>query len=432
MKNNDEMYRSVLSRREEYRRKKEKRIRTIRRTVPVLACFCFTVVYGLRFWDDLARFSRDPIQPNIVNEPMTENTESTAAADTTESSLTEQAIIADAVSTTISVQNPEEDMAADTGANQTQTVTTAAAVEESSGEAEHETIEHTETQAPVTTAPVVETKPVIVAQTTAPVQTASEAAKTVVNKPEPTITATTKPSGTVHEPVDPPPPPITTKALDIAYEPSYPPTPAVATKPHDEQAPVDSSPIIRPSVDTSDTDTNASPAQPIPFDDITAAAAAIYNNDVSSYPVRTQEAYLRMFERLRNDGFVYQVSDNELILREDQSLSLFPYAAFEDIGIGYFVTYKEKLYRVMFYYADPYVISGTDSIGDYLRRRMGRRSDKEIIIQDQTVSELITDDGRIYASSFIDSNHYYDIVTSAPEDELMEFLNIFSYEQIQL
>ncbi len=105
MKNDDEMYQSVLSRREEYHEKKEKRIRTIRRTAPVLACFCVTVVFGLRFWDDLAKLPHVPIQPDIVDEPMIESSESTTAADTTESSSTDQAIITDAGSTTISTQN---------------------------------------------------------------------------------------------------------------------------------------------------------------------------------------------------------------------------------------------------------------------------------------------------------------------------------------
>lgn len=389
VKNDDEMYRSVLSRREEYRKKKEKRIRTIRRTVPVLACFCFTVLFGLRFWDDLAKLPRLPIQPDIIDEPMIESPESTTAADTSESSSTDQAIITDAVSTTISAQNPGTDMVAATGIPQTQTVTTAVSGEESGRETEQETPEHRETQAPA-----VETKPTIEVQTTSPVQTTEKTNKTTAAVSEPITTATTKPSDIVQDPEDPP-------AQDSDVPPAYEPS--------------------------------APPVQPISFDDIATAAYAIRNNDVSSYPEQAQDVYLSMFERIRNDNFLYQASCSELIsLKEDFGICLFPYAAYEDMGIGHYVTYKGKLYHVTFYYTDPYVISETDSIGDYLKKRMGRRSDKDIIIQNQKFSESITGDGIIYASSFIDADHYFDIVTSAPEDEMREFLSIFSYEKIPL
>lgn len=417
MKNDDEMYRSVLSRREEYRKKKEKRICTVRRTVPLLACFCFAVVFGLMFWDDLAKLHSIPIHPDIVEESMIEPSESTAAADTTESSSTDQVIINDAVSTTISAQNSETDMVAATVPPQTQTVATAVSSEESGRETEHETIEHTETQAHVedkkpntdvqTTSPVTYTQPVITVQTTPPAQTTVEITTSIVIKPEPSTNETTKPPDNSQDSVNSPSPPIPTEPSDMAQE--EPVAPDIA------QEPV------------------ALPAQPIPFDDIADVADAIQNNDVSSYPEYDRGAYLSMFERIRNDNFVYQVSDNELIsLRKDLGIYLFPYATNKDIGIGYYVTYKGNLYHVMFCYADPYVISRTDGIAEYLKKRMGRRSDKEIIIQNQTVSELIRNDSSICASSFIDSNHYYDIVTSASEDDVKEFLSIFSYEKIQL
>lgn len=405
MKNHNEMYQSLLSRYSDYQEKKKKRICTIRRTVPVLACFCFIAVFGLRFWDDLSKLPRVPIQPDIVDESMIESPESTTVADTTESSSTNQAIITDAVSTTISAQNTETDMVATTGSPQTQTVTTAVSGEESGRETEQETPEHTETQVPVSTAPVVETKQTIEFQTTSPVQTTAAVS-------EPITAATTKPPDIDPAPVDPPIPPITTTGPSEA--------PPIVQEPIDPDVP----PAYEPS---------APPVQPIYFDDIASAAYAIRNNDVSSYPEQAQDVYLSMFERIRNDNFLYQASCSELIsLKEDFGICLLPYVAYEDMGIGHYVTYKGKIYHVTFYYTDPYVISETDSIGDYLKKRMGRRNDKDITIQDQKFSESITGDGMIYASSFIDADHYFDIVTSAPEDEFMKFLSIFSYEKIPL
>lgn len=387
MKNDDEMYQSVLSRRENYHKKKEKRIRTIRRTVPVLACLCFTIVFGLRFWDDLADLRHFPIQPDIVDEPMIENSESNTAADTTEISSTAQGNKNDSSTTTISPNHTETDETAAT--DTAQTITTVVAVDNGDHDNGQEIIDNGETDPitpPQTTVPIIQTQPITEIQTISPIQTTAEAPKTTAAVSEPITIATTKPPEIVQEPIDPP-----------VYDPVAP------------------------------------PAQPISFDNIETAAYAIRNNDVSSYPEQTQDVYLRMFERIRNDNFAYQASCNELIsLREDLGICLFTYAAYEDMGIGHYVTYKGKIYHVTFYYTDPYVISETDSIGDYLKKRMGRRSDKEIIIQNQKVSEFITGDGSIYASSFIDADHYYDIVTSAPEDELMEFLSIFSYEKIPL
>lgn len=72
MKNYDEMYQSVLSKYDEYLEKKRKRIRTFKRTAPVLACFCLTLVLGVGYWDHFKNLPHIPVQPNIIEEPTTE------------------------------------------------------------------------------------------------------------------------------------------------------------------------------------------------------------------------------------------------------------------------------------------------------------------------------------------------------------------------
>ena len=170
MKNDDEMYRSILSRYEEYQEKKKKQIRTIRRTVPVLTCFCFVMMFGLGYWDNLEKLPNVPISPDIVDdwskEPF-ENTTPVDIADTTESRPADQPISTDAASTTVSLDNTETDRSTTT--RTTQTVTTAVSVDDSGQENEQETMEHRETGTHVTTAPVPETKPIMEIQTTAPV-----------------------------------------------------------------------------------------------------------------------------------------------------------------------------------------------------------------------------------------------------------------------
>lgn len=148
MKNDYEMYQSLLSRYSDYQEKKKKRIRTIRRTVPVLACFCFTVVFGPRFWDNLAKLPRFPIQPSIIEEPTTE------IPDTTTTESTERVVL--------------------TEAQQTQTVTVVVTDIPSSREPEPITNNPTETRALKTTLNI---QP----QTTTPVQTTEKTPVTTIN-----------------------------------------------------------------------------------------------------------------------------------------------------------------------------------------------------------------------------------------------------------
>ena len=176
MKNDDEMYQSLLSRYNDYQEKREKRIRTIRRTVPVLASFCFVVVLGFGLWDNLAKLPNIPEQSEIVNHTTVENTESTTVADTTESSSTAQSVIVTAPSsTTVSVPESETDMFDSTRTVQTQTVTTAASVEASGEETKQKQT------LPITTAPIIQTQPVTNIQTTLPVQTTVETPTTTIN-----------------------------------------------------------------------------------------------------------------------------------------------------------------------------------------------------------------------------------------------------------
>ncbi|SHM60888.1 hypothetical protein [Ruminococcus flavefaciens] len=74
MKNDYEMYQSVLSKRNEYRRKKERRMCIIKRTVPVLACLC--LILGLSYWIHIGNKPIVPPAPDIVGIPTTETTTS--------------------------------------------------------------------------------------------------------------------------------------------------------------------------------------------------------------------------------------------------------------------------------------------------------------------------------------------------------------------
>ena len=108
---------------------------------------------------------------------------------------------------------------------------------------------------------------------------------------------------------------------------------------------------------------------------------------------------------------------------------MFPYAKYEDIGVGYFVAFKGNNYHILFYSVDADVMDETDDIAAYFKKRMGRSSDKEITVSDKTVSLLFHENGQCYANAFVDVNHYFDVTGAVSEEEMTEFLNAFAYEK---
>lgn len=172
-------------------------------------------------------------------------------------------------------------------------------------------------------------------------------------------------------------------------------------------------------------------AQPIEYKNMETAIEAINNNDVNAYPEQYYNDYRKMFERFQNDGFIYQETDNDLIkTNQERGITLFTSASYEDVGIGCYVTFKGNNYHIMFYSADADVMAETDGIAAYLKKRMGRSSDKEITASDKTVSLLFHENGQCYANAFLDENHYFDVIGDVSETELIEFLNAFVYEKI--
>ena len=364
MKNHNEMYQSLLSRYNEYEEKKKKRIRTIRRTVPVLACFCLTVALGVGYWDHFRNLPNIPVQPNIIEEPTIEAPDTTTAstdANTTVGSETPS----EPASTTAPTTNSETERMTTTAGVQTQTVTT---------------VVTDATEAPTT-----------------------EQAAEQTEAPTPTDT----------EPVTDP---------QLVTEPSV-----VTTV--ETQAPIVTEPItttewIRPVVP---------PAQPVLFTDFSSAIDAINTSDVSSYSEQEQEVYLSMFDRINSDGILYQVNNTDTVsLMEDRGIALFPYAAYEDVGVGCYVRYKDINYHITFYYADCDLTAQTNGIADYLQIRMGRRCDKEINVSDTTVSLFLPDNGQTYAGAFIDQDHYFTVNTVVSEEEMIEFIEVLSFESLSL
>ncbi len=163
MKNHNEMYQSLLSRYEEYQEKKKKRALIIKRTVPVLASFCFAVVLGLGIYAKLPKDIKSP--PDIEESIVTETSISSVITE----NITSQKAIVSTFSTTFA-----ETKITSYTSSKTQ-VTTAISTEITDADTEPMQIIQTETQPPVMTEPVIQT------QTTVSIQTAETTTVTTIN-----------------------------------------------------------------------------------------------------------------------------------------------------------------------------------------------------------------------------------------------------------
>ena len=159
MKNHNEMYQSLLSRYNEHQEKKIKRIRTIRRTVPVLACFCLTIALGAGYWDHFRNLPHIPVQPNIIEEPTVEIHETTTTASTDANTTVSSMIPSEPASTTAPTSNSETERMTTTAGIQTQTVTTVV-TDATETPTTEQSVNQTETQAPATIPPVTYTQPI--------------------------------------------------------------------------------------------------------------------------------------------------------------------------------------------------------------------------------------------------------------------------------
>ena len=155
MKNDQEMYQSVLSKRNEHRKKKERQLRIIKRTLPALACFCLSA--GL--W---AAFRERPEKLPAISDSqgMTEAT-------TTATAVTASTAVNVSTSAATTVSASKTTITASTGTGRT-TKTTAAVTETAAG-----------TQTQQTTAQQTETKPTSTAATVTSTVTSTAATTSV-------------------------------------------------------------------------------------------------------------------------------------------------------------------------------------------------------------------------------------------------------------
>lgn len=187
MKNYDEMYQSVLSKYDEYLEKKKKRIRMIRRTVPVLACLCLTIGLGIGYRDHFIDLMHPPKQPEIVDDITTVTPDTTTNNTTIRTENT-----AEPVTTTLPVHSSVSDRNTSTKTAHTQAVTNVET--KSSMKTEQVTEKPTETPVPVTTAAAVQTAASTEPTTALPIQTTKDVTVTTADHGKETPVITTDPN----------------------------------------------------------------------------------------------------------------------------------------------------------------------------------------------------------------------------------------------
>lgn len=126
MKNHNEMFQSLLSRYEEHQEKKKKRILVIKRTVPVLACFCFCAVLGLGYWNHFRNLPGIPVQPDFIDKTTLEVPETTTSTVSENKSTTQVSDKIEPAFTTAPISNSETERMTTTTHKQLPTVTTVA------------------------------------------------------------------------------------------------------------------------------------------------------------------------------------------------------------------------------------------------------------------------------------------------------------------
>ena len=140
-----------------------------------------------------------------------------------------------------------------------------------------------------------------------------------------------------------------------------------------------------------------------------------------------------MIEKIMQSGYIYEaetgLSGGEPIaFYSEGGVCIFPEAAFEDVGIGCHVIFKDELYQVVVY--QPRRELKPEGFGDYLAglgiQASGGSADGDVRFY--TMGE----DFANCASARIDEGHYYTVRTNAAKETLIDFLGELRFVRIYL
>lgn len=186
------------------------------------------------------------------------------------------------------------------------------------------------------------------------------------------------------------------------------------------------------------------PISSIQVDSFEAILGMLTNPNLDQYSEDRQIKYQEMCDVICRSGFVYRVvlsdeasSEDAITLFERDGANIFllkPYLPLEDIGIISYVTFRDEVYQVSVFCVDSSIAA--DDNQTYIQKRLHR----EITSQETTpsgdlffCSEGITPSThKNCVISFMDSEHYYLIKTSASVEELKDFVELLNFEKVFL
>lgn len=366
MKNDEQMYQSVLSRRDAYRAKKERKKRVFLRAVPVLACCCLAAVLGLGYRNHLKKL---PEIPAVQMEP--EITGTTLPV-TTASAVTEPGQTVTTAARTAKTKV--------TSAKSTETVTKAVTVTEA---AESAAIRQTETQ-PVTAPPVTQTKPA--AQTVTQTQPVTQ----------------TKPV-TTEEPGAPEPPIQTTETNPIPQSPGK-------EDPTAHQA----QPLRYPDIQAA----------------AEAVIDAAINGNCPGNDLWEKGAYTSMFGSIMHNGYLYQVSNaNGVSRQDDRGITLLPDAPYQETGAACRAAYQGQSYYVAFHYANYRGLTMPEYLQRSMKVTSDKdvTVNGETVCLRFADDGQITANAFVERND--GSDVYYTVRAAVSETEMLDFLNAMQYEK---
>lgn len=126
MKNDNDMYMSLLSRYNEYQEKKKARIRIIRHTAPVTASLCFSAVFAFLLWDNFSKLPSMPITQDITDEYVADTFVTTTISAAEHHSSSQTTMAAGIASANTTVTRSETKVVTATEGCQTQTTASTA------------------------------------------------------------------------------------------------------------------------------------------------------------------------------------------------------------------------------------------------------------------------------------------------------------------
>ena len=185
------------------------------------------------------------------------------------------------------------------------------------------------------------------------------------------------------------------------------------------------------------------PPQPIEFDVLASAISFVIDRDLSEYRKEWQHSYQSMIEILSANSQLL-IASHSNANKIDDSVTLFPEAQYEDVGVGVWFKYEGVSYQVIIYSikteTEYKVNQETEDITDYYEKRFGTPENypyeyfdtNNLQIPQIVIRTIGADNSKLSARGLIDDTHYIVIKTKAEKTALLSFVDGLLIDSVPL